>query len=105
MISSVSDTRVQGTQSQHLAFVLLYLARFTVVLDASIVNVALPSMQRDFGFSTATLQWVVSIYSLMFGSFLLLSGRAICLVAGSFLWVGWRRNRPISQDVHKKTKE
>jgi MFS family permease len=35
-----------------------------VVLDPSIVNVALPSMQRDFGFSTATLQWVVSIYSL-----------------------------------------
>jgi EmrB/QacA subfamily drug resistance transporter len=47
-----------------------------VILDASIVNVALPSMQRDFGLSTATLQWVVSIYSLTFGSFLLLSGRA-----------------------------
>lgn len=43
MISSVSDTRVQGMQSQHLAFVLLCLARFMVVLDASIVNIALHS--------------------------------------------------------------
>jgi EmrB/QacA subfamily drug resistance transporter len=88
MISSVSDPRVQGTQSQHLAFVLLCLARFMVVLDASIVNVALPSMQRDFGFSTATLQWIVSIYSLTFGSFLLLSGRAGDLFGRRKLFMG-----------------
>ena len=46
------------------------------VLDFSIVNVALPSMQRDIGFSQKNLQWIVSAYSLAFGGFLLLSGKA-----------------------------
>jgi EmrB/QacA subfamily drug resistance transporter len=47
-----------------------------VVLDASITNVALPSIQRGLHFSQADLQWVVNIYVLMFGGFLLLGGRA-----------------------------
>jgi len=47
-----------------------------VVLDLSIVNVALPAMQRDLHFSTAQLQWVVNAYALTFGGFLLLGGRA-----------------------------
>src|SRR5260221_11933221 len=47
-----------------------------VVLDFSIVNVALPSMQKSLGFSPTTLRWVVSAYSLLFGGFLLLGGRA-----------------------------
>jgi EmrB/QacA subfamily drug resistance transporter len=47
-----------------------------VVLDISIVNVALPSIQADLGFSTEDLQWVVSGYALTFGGFLLLGGRA-----------------------------
>src|SRR5207245_2247702 len=51
-------------------------AQFMVVLDFSIVNVALPSMQKSLGFSPTTLQWVVSAYSLLFGGFLLLGGRA-----------------------------
>lgn len=88
MISVGSDARVQGMQSQRFAFVLLCLARFMVVLDASIVNVALPSMQHDFGLSTATLQWVVSVYSLTFGSFLLLSGRAGDLFGRRRLFMG-----------------
>ena len=67
---------IQKVSQQKIAFMLLCLARFMVILDASIVNVALPSIQRSFGFSTQTLQWVVSIYSLTFGGFLLLSGRA-----------------------------
>ncbi len=88
MITSVSKTRAQGMQSQRLAFVLLCLARFMVILDASGVNIALPSMQRNVGFSTATLQWVVSIYSLTFGSFLLLSGRAGDLFGRRRLFMG-----------------
>jgi len=76
MATVVNNEKAQGMTSQRFAFLLLCLAPFMVVLDASIVNVALPAMQRDFGFSTAALQWVVSLYSLTFGGFLLLSGRA-----------------------------
>src|SRR5436305_12967865 len=47
-----------------------------VVLDATIVNVALPSIQRDLGLSEANLQWVINAYTLVFGGFLLLGGRA-----------------------------
>ena len=50
--------------------------QFMVVLDASIVNVALPSIQRDLHFSTSSLQWVVNAYTLTFAGFLLLGGRA-----------------------------
>ncbi len=58
------------------ALAVLAVAQFMVVLDASIVNVALPSIQRDLGFSENGLQWVVNAYTLMFGGFLLLGGRA-----------------------------
>ena len=51
-----------------------------VILDATIVNVALPSIQRDLGFSATDLQWVVNAYTLPFGGFLLLGGRAGDLV-------------------------
>jgi EmrB/QacA subfamily drug resistance transporter len=51
-------------------------AQFVVVLDATIVAVALPEIQQDLGFSRAGLQWVISAYTLVFGGFLLLAGRA-----------------------------
>jgi EmrB/QacA subfamily drug resistance transporter len=63
-----------------LVLVLVCLAQFMVVLDATITNVALPSIQRDLGFSAADLQWVVNGYTLLFGGFLLLGGRAGDLV-------------------------
>ncbi|MGH3113090.1 MAG: MFS transporter, partial [Gaiellaceae bacterium] len=47
-----------------------------VVLDATIVNVALPAIQSDLGFAQADLQWVITAYTLAFGGFLLLGGRA-----------------------------
>ncbi len=56
--------------------VLICLAQFMVVLDATIVNVALPSIQRDLGLSEANLQWIINAYTLVFGGFLLLGGRA-----------------------------
>src|SRR3954447_21297488 len=59
-----------------LVLVLVCLAQFMVILDATIVNVALPSIQRDLGFSQTSLQWVVNSYTLLFGGFLLLGGRA-----------------------------
>jgi EmrB/QacA subfamily drug resistance transporter len=62
--------------SPWLVLVLVGLAQFMVVLDATIVNVALPSIQRGLGFSAENLQWVVNAYTLAFGGFLLLGGRA-----------------------------
>jgi EmrB/QacA subfamily drug resistance transporter len=56
------------------------LAQLMVVLDATIVNIALPSAQRDLGFSNADRQWVVTAYSLAFGGLLLLGGRLSDLV-------------------------
>src|SRR2546423_15716683 len=46
-----------------------------VILDATVVNVALPTIQRDVGFSEQSLSWVLNAYTLMFGGFLLLGGR------------------------------
>src|SRR5712691_12854936 len=51
------------------------LAQLMVVLDATIVNIALPSAQRALGFTTVDRQWVVTAYALAFGSLLLLGGR------------------------------
>ena len=51
------------------------LAQLMVVLDATIVNIALPSAQRDLGFTTVDRQWVVTAYALAFGSLLLFGGR------------------------------
>ena len=59
-----------------LVLVIVCLAQFMVILDATVVNVALPSIQRDLEFSAADLQWVINGYTLVFGGFLLLGGRA-----------------------------
>ena len=59
-----------------LVLVLICFAQFMVVLDATVVNVALPSIQKDLGLSEANLQWIVNAYTLVFGGFLLLGGRA-----------------------------
>ena len=63
-----------------LALALLCVVQFMVVLDIAIVNVALPSIQVDLGFSQENLQWVISAYALVFGGFLLLGGRAADLL-------------------------
>jgi EmrB/QacA subfamily drug resistance transporter len=62
------------------ALVLLCAAFFMVVLDVAIVNVALPSIGQDLDFSQDNLQWVITAYSLTFGGFLLLGGRAADLL-------------------------
>jgi EmrB/QacA subfamily drug resistance transporter len=59
---------------------LLSAVQFMVVLDLAIVNVALPSIKVDLGFSQENLQWVISAYALVFGGFLLLGGRAADLL-------------------------
>jgi EmrB/QacA subfamily drug resistance transporter len=62
-------------QTRWLALYALCLGDLMIVLDTNIVNVALPSIQSDLGFSAEALAWVVNAYMLTFGGFLLLSGR------------------------------
>ena len=69
------ETTGLTTRSRWLALYVLCLGDLMIVLDSSIVNVALPSIQADLGFSPAALAWVVNAYLLTFGGFLLLSGR------------------------------
>jgi EmrB/QacA subfamily drug resistance transporter len=64
------------TTNPWVVLVLICVAQFMVILDATIVNVALPSIQKDLGLSEANLQWIISSYTLFFGGFLLLGGRA-----------------------------
>src|ERR1700751_5309795 len=59
-----------------LALLVLATAQLMVVLDATIVNVALPHIQRALGFSGSGLEWVVNAYAVTFGGLLLLGGRA-----------------------------
>lgn len=66
----------QKKTNHWLILILVALAQFMVVLDVSIVNVALPAIQRDFGMSNTSLQWIITVYTLFFGGFLLLGGRA-----------------------------
>jgi EmrB/QacA subfamily drug resistance transporter len=71
-----TDAPTQPDPRRWKALAVLGIAYLMVVLDVSIVNVALPSIQEDLDFSPEDLQWVVSGYSLTFGGFLLLGGRA-----------------------------
>jgi EmrB/QacA subfamily drug resistance transporter len=67
--------------------VVVCFAQFMVVLDATIVNVALPSIQEDLGLSATNLQWIVNAYTLVFGGFLLLGGRAADLLGRKRLFI------------------
>jgi EmrB/QacA subfamily drug resistance transporter len=71
---------VTSERRKWLALGLLAVVQFMVVLDIAIVNVALPSIKVDLGFSQEDLQWVISAYALFFGGFLLLGGRAADLL-------------------------
>jgi EmrB/QacA subfamily drug resistance transporter len=68
------------SRARWIALVVVCFAQFMVVLDATIVNVALPSIQTDLDLTTAQLQWIVNSYTLLFGGFLLLGGRAADLL-------------------------
>src|SRR3954449_3751311 len=69
-----------ASRRKWLALALLCTVQFMVVLDIAVVNVALPSIKIDLGFSQENLQWVISAYALFFGGFLLLGGRAADLL-------------------------
>ena len=63
------------TRTRWAALFLLCMGTLMIVLDTTIVNVALPSIRQDLGFSQTSLAWVVNAYMLTFGGFLLLGGR------------------------------
>jgi EmrB/QacA subfamily drug resistance transporter len=75
-------------QRRWIALILLCFAQFIVVLDASIVNVALPSIGEALSFSQGNLAWVVNAYVLTFGGFLLLGGRMADLLGRRRVFVG-----------------
>ena len=69
------NSLIIGERRRWVALAVVCMGQLMMVLDATIVNVALPSMQRDLGFSQANLAWVIDAYMIAFGSFLLLAGR------------------------------
>jgi EmrB/QacA subfamily drug resistance transporter len=69
------DENVSWSERRWSALALIVVAQFMVILDVAIVNVALPSIKADLGFSQSSLQWVISAYAIMFGGTLLLGGR------------------------------
>jgi EmrB/QacA subfamily drug resistance transporter len=75
-------------QARWLALYVLCLGDLMIVLDTNIVNVALPSIQADLGFSQTALAWVVNAYMLTFGGFLLLSGRLGDLFGNKRVFLG-----------------
>ena len=77
-----------------LILVVVGIAQLMVVLDVTIVNIALPSAQRDLGFSDDARQWVITAYALAFGSLLLLGGRIGDLFGRKWTFIaGLRRLR------------
>ena len=79
-----SETR----RRSDVLLVLICLAQFMVILDVSIVNVALPSIQGSLGFSDTGLQWVVNAYTLTFAGFLMLGGRTSDLLGRRRVFLG-----------------
>ena len=78
-MSDIADGRagradVAGVNA-NAVLAIVAVAQFMVILDASIVNVALPTIKRDVGFSEQSLSWILNAYTLIFGGFLLLGGR------------------------------
>jgi EmrB/QacA subfamily drug resistance transporter len=78
---------VSPPTNRWLVLVIACLAQFMVILDATVVNVALPAIQHGLHFSASSLQWVVNAYTLIFGGFLLLGGRAADLIGRKRLFI------------------
>ncbi|WP_324651693.1 MFS transporter [Georgenia sp. H159] len=86
-VAPTRRTAPGGARRRRAALALLVSAQFVVMLDTSIVNVALPSIQDELGLSPAGLSWVVNAYVLAFGSLLLLAGRAADVVGRRRMFV------------------
>src|SRR5882762_1542148 len=74
--SAVLNSRPVSRVNRNAVLAVVAVAQFMVILDSTVVNVALPTIRLDLGFSEQSLSWVLNAYTLMFGGFLLLGGRA-----------------------------
>jgi len=77
----------QRDTKRWLALAVIVAAQFMVILDVAIVNVALPAIKSDLGFSQEGLQWVISAYAILFGGALLLGGRLADLLGRRLLFI------------------
>ncbi len=73
---TVTGSEPGSSTNPNAVLALVAVAQFMVILDASVVNVAIPTIKHDLGFSEQSLSWILNAYTLMFGGFLLLGGRA-----------------------------
>ena len=71
----MSSNTLLAPPNRWLTLTTVGLAQLMVVLDSTVVNIALPHAQTDLGFSNGDRQWIITAYSLAFGSLLLLGGR------------------------------
>jgi MFS family permease len=73
---TAADSRPASRINPNAVLAVVAVAQFMVILDSTVVNVALPTIRRELSFSEQSLSWVLNAYTLMFGGFLLLGGRA-----------------------------
>ncbi len=92
MTSTTKDSAQQDADHQHdnrwTILVIVATAQLMVVLDSTIVNIALPSAQGDLGFASSNRQWIVTAYALAFGSLLLLGGRISDIFGRKWTFIG-----------------
>src|SRR5580692_11501135 len=74
-MTTAVNRSVDTDRGRWIALIVLCVGVLMIILDSTVVNVALPSIQRDLGFSQANLAWVVNAYLISFGGLLLLAGR------------------------------
>jgi EmrB/QacA subfamily drug resistance transporter len=86
-VTNLLKTRTARPTSTTALVAIVCLAQFMVILDVSIVNVALPSIKDGLHFSTTSLQWVVNAYTITFAGFLLLGGRAADLLGRRLIFI------------------
>src|ERR1700683_179152 len=75
-VTQAAPAETENKQGSVLLLAVCCVAQFMVILDLSIVNVALPSIQLNLGFSAPELQWIVDAYAITFAGFLMFGGRA-----------------------------
>ena len=85
---NIADSSSTSDRSRWIALVVLCVGMLMIVLDATIVNVALPKIQSDLGFSQSSLAWVINAYLITFGGLLLLAGRLGDLLGRRDVFIG-----------------
>jgi EmrB/QacA subfamily drug resistance transporter len=83
-----TEPAAQGSRSRWLALYVLCAGMLMIVLDVTVVNVALPAIQDDLGFTSSSLAWVVNAYLIAFGGLLLLAGRLGDLIGRRAVFLG-----------------